>query len=61
MRLPAETRAKSRVRGGVGLGLSIVRRLAEAQGGSVGASGEPGQGARFWFTLPIDDLTTPDN
>ena len=56
-----ETRAKSRVRGGVGLGLSIVRRLAEAQGGSVGASGEPGQGARFWFTLPIDDLTTPDN
>ena len=55
-----QTRARSRVRGGVGLGLSIVRRLAEAQGGTVGAQGEPGQGSRFWFTLPIDDPNTAD-
>jgi nitrogen-specific signal transduction histidine kinase len=49
-----ETRNRSKVRGGVGLGLSIVRRLIEAMGGRVGASGEPGHGARFWFTLPLD-------
>ncbi|MPY91768.1 MAG: PAS domain-containing protein [Acidimicrobiia bacterium] len=47
-----ETRARSGVRGGVGLGLSIVRRLVEAHGGRVGAEGEPGHGSRFWFTLP---------
>ncbi len=47
-----ETRARSGVRGGVGLGLSIVRRLVEAHGGQVGAEGEPGRGARFWLTLP---------
>jgi signal transduction histidine kinase len=39
--------------GGVGLGLYIVRQLVEAQGGTVGASGNPGQGSVFEFTLPI--------
>ncbi len=56
-----ETRSRSGVRGGVGLGLSIVRRLIEAQGGQVGAAGEPGQGSEFWITVPVagpgqDDL-----
>jgi hypothetical protein len=46
------------VRGGVGLGLSIVRRLVEAMGGKVGAEGQTGRGSRFWFTIPVhhDDL-----
>jgi signal transduction histidine kinase len=48
-----ETRARSGVRGGVGLGLSIVRRLVEAMGGKVGAEGQPGRGSRFWFTVPV--------
>ncbi len=48
-----ETRSRSGVRGGVGLGLSIVRRLIEAQGGRVGAVGSPGQGSEFWITLPV--------
>lgn len=39
--------------GGVGLGLYIVRQLVEAQGGTVAASGAPGQGSVFEFTLPI--------
>ena len=34
---------------GTGLGLSIVRRIVERHGGSAGASGEPGRGARMVF------------
>jgi signal transduction histidine kinase len=37
---------------GIGLGLAIVRRLAEAHGGQVGVRSEPGQGSLFWFSLP---------
>lgn len=37
---------------GVGLGLSIVRRLIEAQDGTVNATGTPGLGATFSMTLP---------
>jgi signal transduction histidine kinase len=38
---------------GTGLGLSIVRRIAEAHGGQVGVQSAPGQGSRFFLTLPI--------
>ena len=55
-----DSQLRSGIKGGVGLGLSIVRRLIEAQGGSVGATGEPGHGARFWVTLPVADLTLID-
>ncbi len=37
--------------GGSGLGLSIVRKMAEAMAGLVGVESTPGQGARFWFTV----------
>lgn len=39
---------------GVGLGLSVVKAVIEAQGGEVGAENRPDGGARFWFTLPLD-------
>jgi signal transduction histidine kinase len=39
--------------GGSGLGLSICRELTEMMGGQIGASGEPGRGARFWIKLPL--------
>jgi signal transduction histidine kinase len=35
-----------------GLGLSIVKTIAELHGGSVGCDSEPGNGARFWLKLP---------
>lgn len=38
---------------GAGLGLAIVKEIIEAHDGNVGVGSEPGQGASFWFTLPL--------
>jgi len=37
---------------GLGLGLPLCRRLAEAQGGALLAESRPGQGSRFTLSLP---------
>jgi PAS domain S-box-containing protein len=56
----AET-PSTRVHGGLGLGLSIVRYLAEAHGGRVSAESQGrGKGARFSVTLPIRALRESD-
>jgi signal transduction histidine kinase len=44
---------------GHGLGLSIVRRIAEKLGGRVGVESAPGAGARFWFELPTALAANP--
>jgi signal transduction histidine kinase/DNA-binding NarL/FixJ family response regulator len=43
----------SKRRGGVGLGLAICRRIIEGVDGTIGVVSEPGEGACFWFEIPL--------
>jgi len=47
-------RSLDRSQGGLGIGLSLVRRLIEMHGGRVSAASDgPGKGARFELVLPV--------
>ncbi|MFG3099053.1 ATP-binding protein [Streptomyces sp. NPDC048182] len=52
-------KSRNRSTGGSGLGLSIVRKLVEAHGGTVEVTSEPGHGAAFHLLFPADPALRP--
>lgn len=58
----------TRTYGGSGMGLFIVKQLAQLMGGDAGADSTPGHGSKFWFTACLkqqaqshDAWPTPPN
>jgi signal transduction histidine kinase len=50
---------QSRAERGLGLGLSLVRAIVVAHGGTVDADAEPGRGSTFIVKLPVDRFNAP--
>ncbi len=54
-------RARTRKQGGIGLGLSIARWIAEAHGGRVTVESQVDHGTTFTIWLPAPDITDEDD
>jgi signal transduction histidine kinase len=46
--------------GGAGLGLNLTKAMVEQHGGRIWIESVLGQGAKIWFTLPLDSLAVEE-
>ncbi|MEI8167656.1 MAG: ATP-binding protein [Chloroflexales bacterium] len=51
-------RGRSREAGGSGLGLAITSQIIRLHSGTIGVTSTAGQGAHFWFTLPVAPVSS---
>ncbi|HAM70160.1 MAG TPA: hypothetical protein DCM86_00765 [Verrucomicrobiales bacterium] len=56
-RLGSELRRETQ---GIGIGLSLVKHIAEAHRGAVDLESEPGRGSRFTLRLPLASPAQPE-
>lgn len=54
-------KSRSRATGAGGLGLTIAEGIIKAHGGQIKVESQPGQGARFTFTLPVNPGPGPQS